>query len=80
MAHFNRRKRFDVQIRVESAQSPQQIEIPLLFQGRMQTTDHVHFGNSERQRFRYRLNNFADGMLEGMSIPFFGGKRAKLTR
>jgi hypothetical protein len=46
----------------------------------MQTADHVHFGNSERQRFRYRLNNFADGMLEGMSIPFFGGKRAKLTR
>jgi hypothetical protein len=46
----------------------------------MQTADHVHFGNSERQGFRYSLNNFTGGMLEGMSVPFFGGKRAKLTR
>ena len=80
MANFDRRKGFNVQIRIESAQSAQQIEIPLLFQGRMQTPDHVHFSNSKRQRFRHRLNNLAGGMLEGMSVPFFGGKRAKLTR
>ena len=32
----------------------------------MQTADHVHFCNSQRESVGHRLNNFAPGVLEGM--------------
>src|SRR5437764_8045778 len=80
MAHFNRSKSFDVQIRIESAQSAQEIEVPVLFQGWVQAADHMDFSNSKRQRFRHSLNYLAGYMLERVSVPFLGRKRAKLTR
>src|SRR5438034_1664193 len=48
MANFNGGKGFDVQIAIESAQSSQEFQVPLLFQRRVQTADHMDFGNSKR--------------------------------
>ena len=40
----------------------------------------MHFRNPQRKRFCDNLNDLANGMLERMGIPFFGGKGAILTR
>ena len=48
MANFNGGKGLDVKIRIERAQTSQELQVPLFFQGWMQTADHVDFGDSKR--------------------------------
>src|SRR5262245_49239349 len=77
MAHFNGGESFNVEGRVESAQSAQQVEIPFSLQGGMQTTDHVHFGNSQGQGLGHSLNNLGGSVLESVCVAFLGSKGAK---
>src|SRR5215471_14751649 len=79
MSNFNRGESLDVEFRIERAQVAKQIEIPFLLQSRMETANHVDFGDPERQRFRDRLNNFARGVLEGVRVPFLSGKSTELA-
>src|ERR1700736_1810682 len=80
MTNLDRGESFNVQARIESAQTIQQFQIPFLFQGWMQTTDHVHFGDSKWKRVRHCLNNFTRCVLERMGVAFLGSKGAELAR
>jgi len=79
MAHLDGRECFDVQIWIECAQAAQEIEVPILFQCRMQTTNHVYFSNPEAACFSDSADDVVDGSFEGMDIAFFGGERAELA-
>src|ERR1044071_8154523 len=45
MTGFDRCECLDMQMRIQCPKVFQQIEIPIFFQARMQSTDHVHFGH-----------------------------------
>src|ERR1700726_727411 len=79
MAHLDGRERLDVQIWIKRAQAAQEIEVPILFQCRMQTTNHVHFSNPEAACFSDSADDVVNGSLEGMGIAFFGGEGAELA-
>src|SRR5207237_10697629 len=67
-------KRFDVKVGIESAQIPEQVEVPLFSKRGMQTSDHVHFGNSQAQSVSNRRYNFFRRVFKSMSITLFGRK------
>ena len=79
MAHLDGRECFDVQIWIESAQATQELEVPILFQCRMETTHHVHFSNPEAACFFDSADDVVDCSFERMGIAFFGGERAELA-
>ncbi len=79
MADFDGSECLNVKLRIKRAQSFQKIEIPLFFQSRMQSADHVHLGDPERQRIRHGLNDFVNCVFECVGVPFLGGKRAELA-
>src|SRR5947209_10551485 len=79
MSDFNRRERLDVQVWIERAQALQQLQIPLLLQGRVQTANHVNFSNALRKSFRNDIDNLIDRILERMCVSLLCGKRAELT-
>src|SRR5438552_6200518 len=58
----------------------QQLQIPVLLQRRMQTTDHVHLGDANPERFANHTDNLVDRVFEGMRIPFFGRECTELAR
>ena len=79
MADFDRRKGLDVKVRIKSAQSLQKLQIPFFLQRRMQSTHHVHLGDSEVKSISHCPDNFFDRIFKRVCISFFRGKSAKLA-
>src|SRR5438874_1179171 len=79
VTHFDRSKGFDMEVRIQSAQATHEIQVPVLFQGGMQSTDHVNFSYSKTQRLGNNPDNFINRIFEGVRVPLLGRKRAKLT-
>src|SRR4029079_65005 len=79
MAGFDCCECLYMQLRIKRAQSFQEIQIPLLFQSRMQSANHVNLSDTERERIRHGLNNFLDCVFECVRVAFLGGKRAELA-
>src|ERR1700722_12718559 len=48
VSNFNRRKCLNMKFWIKRAQTLQELKIPLSFQARMQSTNHMHFGYSLR--------------------------------
>ena len=79
MSNLDRREGLDEQLRVERAESREQIEIPIPLQRRVQPADHVNLGDAERQRRAHFLDDLIDGELEGVRVAFPGAERAELA-
>ena len=79
VASFDGSKCFYMQLRIKRAQSFQQLDIPIFFQTRMQSADHVHLGDAQGERIGHGLNNFVNRVFECVGVAFFGGKRAELA-
>src|SRR6476659_6936274 len=79
MANFDRGECLYMQLRIKRAKSSQEIEIPVFFQSRMQSADHVHLGDAEPKRIRHGMNDFVNCVFECVGVAFLGGKRAELA-
>src|SRR2546423_3913558 len=79
MADFDRGEGLDDDLRIERAQSLQQLEIPFLVQRRVKTADHVHLGDTGGERFFDGGDNIIDRALESMGVPLLRCKGAKLA-
>jgi len=79
MAHLYRRECFDVQIWIESAQPTQELEVPILFQCRMETTHHVHFSNPRRRASSTALMMSFDRLFERNGHRVFWRRSAELA-
>ena len=79
MANFNGGKCLYMQLRIKRAQSLQEFEVPVTFQRRMQSADHVHLGYADRERICHGLNDFVDCVFECVRVALLGGKRAELA-
>src|SRR5712692_1908498 len=79
MAHFDGSESFDVKVGIKGTQAAQELKIPILFQSRMQTADHVNFGDTDTQCVRDRANDLVNGAFESMSVAFLGGESTKLA-
>src|ERR1051326_406033 len=79
MSNLDRGKCLDVQLRVERAESPQEIEIPIFVQGGMQAAYHVYFGDAQRKRVRHGTHDFLNSVFKGVRVALPGCKRAELA-
>jgi hypothetical protein len=79
MADFDRSKCLYMKLRIERAQSFQEIEVPLFLQRGMQSANHVYLGDAQRERIRDRLDDFVNCVFERVRVAFPGGKRAELA-
>ena len=70
---------FDVEAGIERAQLPDQIEIPILFQGWVQAANHVDLRDTELERLADYFDNFIDRVFESVSVALFSRKRTELA-
>src|SRR6266851_9922751 len=77
VANLDRGKCLDVQLLVEGAESPQEIEIPIFLQGGMQAAYHVHFGDAQWKRVRHSAHDFLSSIFKRVRVALPGCKRAE---
>ena len=80
MTNLDRGERLNMKLGVERAQPAQKIQVPLFLQGRMQSSYHVHLGDSKRKRVIHGGNDFVNRIFEGVFIALFGSKGTELAR
>ena len=79
MPNLDRGKCLDVQVRIERAQPPQEVQIPIFLQRRMQTAYHMHLGDTQGKRVPHSTHDFVSSIFERVRVAFPGCKRAELT-
>src|SRR6266511_2247396 len=79
VTHFDSSECFDVKIGIQRPQLAQKPEIPVFLQGRMQSANHVHLGDSEAERIAHHPDNFVNCVFKGVCIALLSGKRAELA-
>src|SRR5262245_44369656 len=79
MTRFDGSESLYMQVWIEPPQPSQEIEVPVFFQSRMQSADHVHLGHAEPKRIRHRLKDFVNCVFECVRVAFLGGKSTELA-
>src|SRR6266513_2969730 len=79
MTNLDGSKGFYVKGGIKSAQPSDKIEIPILFQRRMKSADHMHFGDSQAKRIAHHADDFIDRVFKRVRITFLRGESAKLA-
>ena len=79
MQNFDRRKAFQLKLRIQRSQRPQHVRVIAERQRRMQPADNVQFRNTEVQRFTCFLNNLIDRKLKTIRIALLPRKGTELA-